>query len=446
MFVSLSFPQQSITFFEWSPPWHIIPTYHLEVYIRYIYIHIYITTYIIFYLTFLLAYTLTLLCYSIWHLFWYSSWHSFWHSFWHLIWHLFWHYFWHSFWHSFWHCVWHLFWHSLWHGHCWCPLRSGTHGWGLAVPTEIRSSQLRSGSAHWDPELGWGPAVPTEMWSSQLRSGSAHWDVELAVEVRHWDPELAVEARQRPLRCGACCRHPEVPIEIWSSQLRSGSSQLRSSSARPWAPPQASCITPSTPTADWVIPISLPATKLLHRSRLFNTSVGQPRQEVLLHHWGTKNACAHWDPKLVVEVRHWDPELAVEGSAHWDLELVVEVRQYPLRSGASQLRSGSAHWDLELAVEVRQCPLRSGARSWGPAVPPEIRSSQLRSGSAHWYLDRPVEVRQCPMRSGARSWGPAVSGSASLRNRNALGHFTRATLHRNLQVKCRPEHPPGNLA
>ena len=89
------------------------------------------------------------------------------------------------------------------------PLRFGARGWGfLAVPTEICSSQLRSGS--WDLELAvqvrqcllrsgvwswgpawglepavetrsWGPAVPTEMCSLQLVSGSAHWDLELAV-------------------------------------------------------------------------------------------------------------------------------------------------------------------------------------------------------------------------------------------------------------------------
>ena len=70
--------------------------------------------------------------------------------------------------------------------------------WGLAVPTGIWSSRLRSGSAHWDLELavevrqcplrpgsrGWGPAVPTAICNSWLRSGSAHWDLELAVEVR----------------------------------------------------------------------------------------------------------------------------------------------------------------------------------------------------------------------------------------------------------------------
>ena len=88
-------------------------------------------------------------------------------------------------------------------------------GWGPAVPTEIWSSQLRSGSAHWDLEFavevrqcalssgarGWGPAVPTEL---ELSSGNAPWDLELVaeggVQGRRWrrargggarDPHLA---------------------------------------------------------------------------------------------------------------------------------------------------------------------------------------------------------------------------------------------------------------
>ena len=98
----------------------------------------------------------------------------------------------------FWHSIWHLFWHSLWHvlksgtAH-WdlglgvrvrqCPLRSGGHGWRLAVPTqrdlelafEVRQCPLRSGAR------GSGLAVGSEIWSSRLRSGSAHWNLELAV-------------------------------------------------------------------------------------------------------------------------------------------------------------------------------------------------------------------------------------------------------------------------
>ena len=61
-----------------------------------------------------------------------------------------------------------------------CPLRSGSRGWGPAVPTAIWKSRLRSGSAHCDLEV----AVPTGIWSSRWRSGCAHWDLELAVEVR----------------------------------------------------------------------------------------------------------------------------------------------------------------------------------------------------------------------------------------------------------------------
>ena len=49
----------------------------------------------------------------------------------------------------------------------------------------------------------WGLAVPTGIWSSRLRSGSAHWDLELAVEVRRPlrpGSRVAVEVRQCPLR------------------------------------------------------------------------------------------------------------------------------------------------------------------------------------------------------------------------------------------------------
>ena len=110
-----------------------------------------------------------------------------------------------------------------------CPLRSrlrpgsvwwdlevaaptGARGWGPAVPIEIWSSQLRSGSALTSGARGWGAAVPTAIWSSQLRSGSAHWDL-----------ELTVEARQCPLTSGARSWGPPVPTAIWSSRLRSGS-------------------------------------------------------------------------------------------------------------------------------------------------------------------------------------------------------------------------------
>ena len=104
-----------------------------------------------------------LIWHSTWHLFWHPIWHPFWYLFWYFLWHSIWHLSWHSF---FWHSFWHLFWHSLWHGHCdlpltvdvrQCPLRSGARGSCLAVPIEIWSWRLRSGSAYWDLNLeGWG--------------------------------------------------------------------------------------------------------------------------------------------------------------------------------------------------------------------------------------------------------------------------------------------------
>ena len=155
-----------------------------------------------------------------------------------------------------------------------CPLRSGSRGWGPAVPTAIWKSRLRSGSAHCDLEVavevrqcplrsgsrvrqcplrsgsrGWGPAVPTAIWKSRLRSGSAHCDLEVAVEVRqcplgsatrswgpavptgiwssrlrsgsaHWDLQLAVEVRQCPLGSGARGGGPAVPTGIWTARRR----------------------------------------------------------------------------------------------------------------------------------------------------------------------------------------------------------------------------------
>ena len=104
-----------------------------------------------------------------------------------------------------------------------CPLRSGSRGWGPAVPTAIWKSRLRSGSAHWDLELavevrqcplgsgarGWGPAVPTATWKSRLRSGSTHCDLQLAVEVR-----------QCPLGSAARGGGPAVPTGIWTARRR----------------------------------------------------------------------------------------------------------------------------------------------------------------------------------------------------------------------------------
>jgi hypothetical protein len=59
---------------------------------------------------------------------------------------------WHLFWHSFWHSIWHSLWRLAQVRQC--PLRS-----------DFRScSALRSG-AH-----GWGPTVPTDLWSLWLRT------------------------------------------------------------------------------------------------------------------------------------------------------------------------------------------------------------------------------------------------------------------------------------
>ena len=100
-----------MTFFQWSRPFHTILawflTYHLEVFMAYIYIYSDILSGIIWHL----------FRHSVWHPFWNSFWHLFWHSFWHLLGHSFWHLlghsFWHLFWHLFWHAIWHLFWHSF---------------------------------------------------------------------------------------------------------------------------------------------------------------------------------------------------------------------------------------------------------------------------------------------------------------------------------------------
>ena len=71
------------------------------------------------------------------------------------------------------------------------------------LPVEVRQCPLRSG------RRGWGPAVPTQIWSSRLRSGSAHSDLELAVEVR-----------QCPLWPGSRGWGPAVPTGIWTARRR----------------------------------------------------------------------------------------------------------------------------------------------------------------------------------------------------------------------------------
>ena len=45
----------------------------------------------------------------------------------------------------------------------------------------------------------WGPAVPTDIWSSRLKFGSAHWDLELAVEIRGSQRRSRRRRRETPL-------------------------------------------------------------------------------------------------------------------------------------------------------------------------------------------------------------------------------------------------------
>ena len=120
-----------------------------------------LTSYLASFLASILIFSLHSFCYSIWHRFWHSFWHSFRHSFWHSI----------------------LFWHPLWHGHCPLGLARPAAHWDLALAVEVQQCPLRSAARRW------GPAAPTEIWSSQLRSGSAHWDI--------WDLEFAVGGRRK---------------------------------------------------------------------------------------------------------------------------------------------------------------------------------------------------------------------------------------------------------
>ena len=170
-----------ITFFEWSPPWHSIPTYHLEkiyIYILDICIYIYMNFYLFR--------------------------HSIFHSFWHILWHYFLAFylasvltyflaymltfFLASILTFFLTCylasiltfflalclasIWHLFWHSFWHGHSRTSNASARFQWTMQVEhrylepaDEVRQCQLRSGTR------SWGPAVPIEIWSSLGEGG-----------------------------------------------------------------------------------------------------------------------------------------------------------------------------------------------------------------------------------------------------------------------------------
>ena len=101
------------------------------------------------------------------------------------------------------------------------PLRSGSAHCDLEVAVEVRQCPLRSGSR------GWGPAVPTATWKSRLKSDSAHWDLELAVEVRQCPLGSgargggpAVPTGMCPLGSGARGGGPAVPTGIWTARRR----------------------------------------------------------------------------------------------------------------------------------------------------------------------------------------------------------------------------------
>ena len=77
-----------------------------------------------------------------------------------------WHSNWHSIWYSIWHTAWHLFWHSFWHfvynilPNILCDISSNILSdfmWHLAHAIEVLQFPLRSGTR------GWGPAVPAEI-------------------------------------------------------------------------------------------------------------------------------------------------------------------------------------------------------------------------------------------------------------------------------------------
>ena len=108
-----------------------------------------------------------------------------------------------------------------------CSLRSGARGGGPAVPTEIWSND------HWDSSLAvevrqcplrsgarsWVPAMPTDInlavgarqWY-RLRSGCAHWDPELAVarggEGEEEEGGESKESRYAHLAGGKTCNRP----------------------------------------------------------------------------------------------------------------------------------------------------------------------------------------------------------------------------------------------
>ena len=116
----------------------------------------------------------------------------------------------------FWHSFWHLFWLSILPLYlafipafflAFYSILTSSLTWALPTGAGASGSPLRPGPRRW------GPAVPTEICSSPLRSGSAHWDLHLVVEVR------------RPLRSGVRSWGQAVPTEIseiWSLPLGKG--------------------------------------------------------------------------------------------------------------------------------------------------------------------------------------------------------------------------------
>ena len=143
------------------------------------------------------------------YIFCHSIWNSISHSFWHSIWHIFCHST-YSTWYIFWHSIWHIIWHSIWH-----PIWLG-YG-------------ARS----------WGPAVPTELWSSQLRSGSVHCASGLAIRVREYPLRSGARnyVRQCPLRSGGGGWRGEEEggrKQQVSSLIKSSSHHLQSESAESW--------------------------------------------------------------------------------------------------------------------------------------------------------------------------------------------------------------------
>ena len=107
----------------------------------------------------------------------------------------------------------------------------------LALAMGVRQRLLRSRTRRC------GPAVPTEICSSLLLSGSAQCDLEFAVEVRqcplrwgvrnwqlrHWDLELPVES---PLRSWVRGWNPAVLSQTLRSWLRSGSAHWKREAMR----------------------------------------------------------------------------------------------------------------------------------------------------------------------------------------------------------------------